>query len=88
MRCWNMPSSLADGIAWHEDPRSAPQHRDEALTASLAADLADWTLQGDDQDASSVRENEAAPALGMDSGDLDDLLSARERIRLRAEGLT
>lgn len=87
MRRWNMPPSLADGIAWHEDPRSAMEHRDEALTASLAANLADWTLDGDPQDESLVRENEAAPALGMDSSDLDDLLSARERIRFRAEGL-
>ncbi|NOT32870.1 MAG: HDOD domain-containing protein [Candidatus Eisenbacteria bacterium] len=87
MRQWKMQDWMADAIAWHEDPMSAPQHREEALTASLAQRLAYWTLEGDANDASQLREDEVPPALGFDSEDLEKLLEQRDRVCSKAEAL-
>jgi HD-like signal output (HDOD) protein len=87
MRQWNMPEWMSVAIAWHHQPESAPEHREQATLASVSEELARWTLEAGTDGDTMIHEQEHLRELGLDGESLDLLFSARDRIRSNAEAL-
>lgn len=86
---WKMPDWMGDAVAWHEDPWSAPQNKDQALIAFNAEHLARWTIESEAADDEPIEpeDHRGLRDLGVEGKALRNLLDARDRIRAHAECL-
>jgi HD-like signal output (HDOD) protein len=77
---WSLPEWMVAAVAFHHDPASAGEYRDEALTACLADVLAHWCLGSQDAEVESELLEPLLAALSLYSDELDALLAQRDQV--------
>jgi putative nucleotidyltransferase with HDIG domain len=87
LREWGLPGPLEYAVAMHHRPFSPGQHRDLALVAHLADELAHWAADADGRSPGAIREHLAFSTLGIDSARVDELLGDPERVLFLAANL-
>lgn len=75
---WGLADWMADAIEWHHMPDAAPRHEEEAMTTSLADELAHWAIEGSADETSGLRALPLLEELNIYPEELDQLLAARE----------
>jgi len=87
--CWQLPESLTRIVAAHHNPDSGPEEiRDAAMVVNVAEEVcgkegSSWSLEG----SVELDPAEKVASLGMEAGDVDDVLQALEDINDGSEGL-
>ncbi|MFT7676367.1 MAG: HD-like signal output (HDOD) protein [Planctomycetota bacterium] len=86
---WGFPERLVEAVTNHHNPEGASDYPQDAKTTCLADLLAHWSAS-EDEDEREVLEKElrahpSVAGLNLYTDDMDNLLSAEERVRETAE---
>ena len=86
---WGFPDRLIEAVSHHHEPEGATEYPQDANTTCLANLCAHWgaTEDPDERDAleKALRSHPSVAALNLYTDDMDNLLSAEERVRETAE---
>ena len=77
---WELPSQVAETIAFYWAYEQAPSHKHEAMMTCLADRLATYVLVPDSFDDTTVREHSVFADLNLYPNDIDALLALKEKV--------
>lgn len=77
---WELPSQVAETIAFYWVYEQAPSHKHEAMMTCLADRLATYTLVPDSFDDTTFREHSIFADLNLYPNDIDTLLALKEKV--------
>ncbi|WP_419191528.1 HDOD domain-containing protein [Engelhardtia mirabilis] len=80
VREWGLPGHLDTAVALHHRPFAISDHRDAAVVAHLADELAHWAADPQSRDESKLRGHLAVRHLGFSAADLESLFAEPERV--------
>jgi putative nucleotidyltransferase with HDIG domain len=81
VREWGLPERLEIAVSRHHHPFAPGTHRDSALTAHLADELAHWAVDPKSREEGRLRDHLAIRALGIAPADLGGLFADPARVR-------
>lgn len=81
IRDWGLPATLEAAAANHHQPFTPSDHREAALIAHLADELAHWAVDPESRDAGDLRDHLAIRALDIPTDGLGGLFSDPQRVR-------
>ena len=85
IRDWGLSPAVESAAALHHQPFSVSEHREAAITAHLADELAHWAADPESRDGDQLREHLAIRALEIPDEALAGLFSDPERVRQLAD---
>ena len=77
---WELPSQVAETIAFYWVYEQAPSHKHEAMMTCLADRLATYALVPDSFDDTTFREHSVFADLNLYPNDIDTLLALKEKV--------
>ena len=78
---WDLPSPIAEAVAFHADPDSSPGHPLEAALTGLAASLAALLVDQEQPEIEELRSSPSLARLGIAEPQLEAIWSRREAVQ-------